>query len=114
MRKFWNLEQMTAAGLPPWQRDAVAEAVLTLEGIFGRGFSVCRGFVLLVEQHDQFGAVDALLGSRLADKLEGTWRCHGCLVSLVLWGNSGDGVTLVCPELPDYAVELQKIMRRAL
>jgi hypothetical protein len=50
----------------------------------------------------------------LGSKIETTWRRHGCLVELVLWGNYGDGVTWVCPERPGYAEELQELLRREL
>ena len=114
MRKFISSEEVYAAQLPDWQHLAVAEAVRTMEEIFGKGFDPTRGYVVLVEQGDVSEDADSLLGYPLSSKIETTWRRHGCLVALVLWGNSGDGVTWICPERPDYAEEVQALLRREL
>jgi hypothetical protein len=94
---------------------AIAEAVQALEEAFGPGFGHERGFVVLVEAMDTPESEMPLLGMPLhALRLEMTWRRHGCLVGLVLWGNAGDGVTFVCPELPGHAEEVQQWLRREL
>lgn len=114
MKKFGSSEEVIAARLPPWQHKAVAEAVRTMEDIFGTGFDPARGFVVLVEQGDVPEDAEVLLGYPLGSKIEATWRQYGCLVGVVLWGNSGDGVTFLCPERPGYAEEVQGILRREL
>lgn len=114
MKKFASSAEVAAARLPPWQGDAVAEAVGTLEGIFGVGYPEERGFVALVEKGDTLADVAALLGYPLGDKLETAWRRHGCILGLVLWGNAGDGISFVCPERPGYAEEVQELLRREL
>lgn len=113
MRKFWNKEQVAAAGLPAWQAAAVAKEVGRLEEALGAGFSPDRGCVLLVEPGD--GLEDAIpLVAHPVGKVEATERRHGCLVGLTLWGNSGDGVTWVCPERPGHAEAVQEVLRREL
>ena len=114
MKKFGSSEEVAAARLPPWQHDAVADAVCTMEEIFGMGFDPARGFVVLVEKEDEPADAEVLLGYPLGSKIEATWRRHGCLVGLVLWGNSGDGITFLCPERPGYAEEVQELLRREL
>ena len=114
MRKFGSSEEVYAAHLPDWQHLAVAEAVRTMEGIYGKGFDLARGYVVLVEEKDVPAGANWLLGYPLDSKIKITWRRHGCLVALVLWGNSGDGVSFVCPERPGYAKEVQELLRRQL
>lgn len=104
MRKFCSLEEVAAADLPPWQETAVTEAVRTLESIFGKGFSPERGFVVLVEEHDTETTTVPGVGAPFAQAgLETAWERDGCLIGLTLWGNSGDGVTWVCPIRDGYA-----------
>lgn len=115
MRKFVSSEEVAAARLQPWQHDAVAEAVHIMERIFGKGFDPEKnGYVVLVEQGDVPADAERLLGYPLGSKIEITWRRHGCLMALVLWGNSGDGVSFLCPERPGYAEDVQEILRREL
>jgi hypothetical protein len=111
---FRSTEEVREARLPPWQVMAVAEAVRTLERIFGQGFDTRHGFVVLVEEEDKPEDAVPLVGTPLGNKLETTWRRHGCLVGLTLWGNSGDGVTWVCPERPGYAPLVQALLRQEL
>lgn len=109
MRRFSSLEEVAAACLPPWQNTAVTQAVRTLESIFGKGFSPERGFVVLVEEGDTEESAVQVVGVPFAQvTLETTWEQDGCLLSMTLWGNSGDGVTWVCPDLKGYAPAVQE------
>ena len=114
MKIFRSSEEVQQADLPQWQHEAVAEAVRTMEKIFGKGFDVKHGFVVLVEAEDTPDDSVAILGYHMQKKLETTWRRHGCLINLTLWGNSGDGVTWICPEIGDYAPLVQDILRGEL
>lgn len=114
MRKFSSLEEVAAAGLPSWQHKALYEAVHGMEAIFGKRFDHAKGFVVLIEETDTLEDAVPLVGYPLGDKLEIVWRRHGCLVGLTLWGNSGDGVTWICPERPGYAPKVQELFRREL
>lgn len=115
MRRFRSTEEVYAAQLPDWQHLAVAEAVRGMEATFGTGFSEKRGFVVLVEPGDTLESVEPETGLSLQHKgLETAWRRHGCLVGLTLWGNSGDGVTWVCPERPGHAPQVQEHLRGEL
>lgn len=114
MKKFVNSKEVYAAKLPDWQHLAIVEAVRGMEGIFGLGYDPARGFVILVEENDKLPDADLFLCCPLECKLEGTWRRHGCLVALVLWGNSGDGVTFVCPEKDGYAEDIQSLLKSHL
>lgn len=115
MRTFRSTADVYAAQLPDWQHLAVAEAVRNMEEAFGKGFDPDRGCVVLVEEGDTLESVEQEPGLSLREKgLEGTCRRHGCLVAVQLWGNSGDGVTWVCPERPGYADQVQEHLREAL
>jgi hypothetical protein len=111
---FRSREEVVAACLPPWQHKAVFEAVGTIEGIFGKAYDPKRGFVVLVEVNDTPEDSVAILGYHMGNKLETTWRQHDCLLSVTLWGNSGDAVTWVCPERPDYAPAVQELLLREM
>jgi hypothetical protein len=109
MRKFGSLEEVAAACLPPWQNSAVTRAVRTLESIFGTGFSPERGFVVLVEDGDTEESAVQVVGVTFAQvSLETTWQQDGCLLNMTLWGNSGDGVTWVCPDRKEYAPAIRQ------
>ena len=114
MRIFRSREEVLAANLPQWKHKAVSEAVGTIEGIFGKGYDSKHGFVVLVEESDTPEDSVPILGYHMGYKLETTWRLHGCLLSVTLWGNSGDGVTWICPERPGYAPAVQELLRRKL
>ena len=53
------------------------------------------------------------LGRNLA-QLEGVFPEGNCLVGVVLLGNSGAGITLVCPLLPNHAPQVATLMREHL
>jgi hypothetical protein len=114
VKKFCSTEEVQAARLPPWQHEAVAEAVNTMEKLFGHDYDPAKGFVVLVEEGDTPEDAVPVVGYPLGSKLETTRRRHGCLVGLTLWGNSGDGVTWICPERPGYAARVQELLRREL
>jgi len=114
MRIFRSTDEVKAACLPRWQAAAVAEAVSTMEGIFGQGFDSGHGYVVLFEPADTPEDTVPLLGCHMGAKLESTRRRHGCLIGLTLWGNSGDGVTWICPETPGYAPKVQEVLRNEL
>lgn len=114
MRRFASSAEVYAAQLPDWQHLAVAEAVRIMEGIFGEGFDSARGCVVLIEKDDVPEDAEAILGCHLGSKMETTCRRHDCLVGLTILGNSGDGITWVCPELENYAPAVQMLLRAEL
>ena len=114
MRIFRSKEEVQQACLSLVQSKAVTEAVSTMENVFGQCFDPRHGFVVLFEANDTPEDTVPLLGYHIRDKLETAWRRHGCLIGLTLWGNSGDGVTWVCPEVPGYATQVQELLRREL
>jgi len=114
MRVFHTMESVSIACLDSSRFLAVSEAVGTMEKIFGVGFDTRHGFVVLFEQMDVPEDTIPLIGCGLGSKLETTWRRHGCLIGLTLWGNSGDGVTWICPEIPGYAPQIQEVLRGEL
>ena len=112
MKIFYSTKEVEQQHLPLWQHKAVAEAVSTMERIFGKDFDPQHGFVVLVEAEDTPDDSLPILGYHIGDKLETPFRCQNCLIALTLWGNSGDGVTWICPEVPGYAPQMQDLLRQ--
>lgn len=73
-----------------------------------------RGFVVFVEKGDGLDELHALLCRDLNQRLEGVFHAGDCLVGVVLWGNSGDGVSIVCPDVEHYAVEIVEVLKNHL
>ena len=50
----------------------------------------------------------------LGTSLEGAFLDGNCLIGVVLWGNSGEGVSIVCPDQEGYAEEVSDLLRKEL
>jgi hypothetical protein len=100
--------------IPPEYRPAVERALETLASVFGRDPDPGRdGFVGYVEGGDTCETVRRETGRDLR-RMEGVFRDGPCLVGVLLWGNAGAGVTLVCPDKDGYAPEVVSTMRKHL
>jgi hypothetical protein len=73
-----------------------------------------RGFVLFVEENDTLTEINHACCRDISTSLEGAFLDGNCLIGVVLWGNSGDGVTIVCPDQEGYAEEIAEVLRRHL
>lgn len=73
-----------------------------------------QGFVVFVEKNDLLTDLNALVGRDLNRSLEGVFYAGDCLVGVVLWGNSGDGVSVVCPDEDGYADEILTVLKNHL
>ena len=100
--------------IPPEHRPAVERAIESLASIFGREPDPSDdGFVGYVERGDTRETVRRETGRNLSN-LEGVFRDGPCLVGVLLWGNAGAGVTLVCPDEDGYAPEVISTLRENL
>jgi hypothetical protein len=100
--------------IPPEHRPAVERAIESLAAVFGREPDPGRdGFVGYVGSQDTRETVRREAGRDLS-RLEGAFRDGPCLVGVLLWGNAGAGVTLVCPERNGHAPEVASTMREHL
>lgn len=116
MQIFKSSKEVESFTLPPETKAAVLEAVRTLEEIFGQGFdsSEC-GYVVLIEQDDTPTTVMDHHGRFLFQMpIEGVFIRHGCLLAVTIKGNSGEGITWVCPDLEDYAPEVRRKFKAEL
>lgn len=50
----------------------------------------------------------------LNKSLEGVFHADDYIVGVVIWGNSGDGVSIVCPNVDGYAERILKVLKRHL
>mgnify|MGYP001449180979 CR=1 FL=1 len=112
MRKFTRLNDPLLASLPPPFKGVVRRALQTLCSIFGPELDPeVQGFVVFIEPVDDLLKINAAIARNMDTALEGVFRDGYCLIGVVLWGNSGEGVTIVCPDQPGYAVGAAQIMR---
>jgi hypothetical protein len=100
------LEQIPVQFLP-----VVQQALIDLNYIHKSPSNIkTRGCVLFIQPHDK--PTDILpISAKPLSSLDGVYRQGRCLVGIILWGNSGEGVSIICPEAPDYACEIQRSLR---
>lgn len=114
MITFTSTTDPRLASLPPPARSVVAAHLHILRSICGREPDPKEdGFVSFVEPQDTPESLALGLGRNLA-QLEGVFPEGNCLVGVVLLGNSGAGITLVCPLLPNHAPQVATLMREHL
>ena len=113
MQKFTSLSNSQLSNLPPPYRQPVANALHNLCSILGPDLTD-RGFVVFVEGNDTIAEINQACCRNLETSLEGTFLDGNCLIGVVLWGNSGDGVTIVCPDQKGYAEEVADVLRKHL
>lgn len=73
-----------------------------------------RGFVVFVAEYDTIEVVNIACHRNISTSLEGAFLDGNCLIGVVLWGNSGDEVTIVCPDTLNYAEEIASALRKHL
>ncbi|MDX2480020.1 MAG: hypothetical protein QNK24_06770 [Desulfuromusa sp.] len=111
MLKLTSPSQLSS--LPPPYRQAVKNALKNLCFILVPDHPD-RGFVLFVEENDTLNDINQACHRDISTGLEGTFLDGNCLIGVVLWGNSGEGVTIVCPDQKGYAEEVAEILRKHL
>jgi len=115
MHKFSDFSDPHLKQLPPSHRSAVEHALDHLHAIYGSNPDPeDHGFVAYVESGDTPVSVSSALGRDLSLALEGVFRDGDCLVGVVLWGNSGAGVTLASPREKEHAPQVAAILRSHL
>ena len=92
------------SSLPPPYRPPTLNALQNLPPTDGPDHTD-RGFVVFVEENT-LEDINRACHRDISTSLEGTFLDGNCLIGIVLWGNSRDGVTIVCPNVPDYAEEI--------
>lgn len=109
MQIFRSSQEAESSILPPATKAAVLEAVRSLEEVFGKDFnSNEHGYVVLIEQDDTAETVKDHFGRLLFQMpIEGVFIRHGCLLAVTLWGNSGEGITWVCPDRDGCASDVR-------
>jgi hypothetical protein len=114
MQKITSTSQLSSCpSLPPPYREPIINALQSLCSILGPD-PIDRGFVLFVEENDTLADINLACCRDLEISLEGAFLNGNCLIGVVLWGNSGDGVTIVCPAQNGYAEEVANVLRKYL
>ena len=112
MLKLTSPSQLSS--LPPPYRQSVINALNNLCSILGPDLSEDRGFVVFVEENDTLADINHACHRDISTSLEGAFMDGNCLIGVVLWGNSGEGVTIVCPNVDGYAEEVAEVLRKHL
>ena len=113
MQKFTSLSDSQLSSMPPPYRQSVTNAHQNLCTILGPDHPD-RGFVVFVEENDTLKDINIACCRDLDIALEGAFLDGNCLIGVVLWGNSGEGVTIVCPNVDGYADKVANILRKHL
>ena len=100
------------ANLPPPYQTPVLSAISTLLEISGQKTPrKDQGFVAFIEAEDMPESLTPAFVRPLLS-IESAFRDGSCLVGVILWGNSGAGVTIVCPDEDGYAPEVASILKQ--
>jgi len=75
--------------------------------------STTQGSVVFIEPYDKPADIIPVSAKPLSS-LDGVYRHGKCLIGIILWGNSAEGVTIICPEEDNYAPEIVKSLRAHL
>ena len=107
MRKFYKIEDCQ---LP----DVCSELQRILESLLSSHMpplsNAVEGAILLLEAGDSLLDVAKELGRDIGSSLEGAFRIKGYLVGVILLGNSGEAISLVCPDLQGHAEGIRKLL----
>lgn len=115
MIKIHLIHDTQLANIPPPYHSAVTHAVQNLCSIYGPDpHPEDQGFVVFVEPEDEPLHISNVINRNISKTLEGVFRDGICLVGVVIYGNSGSGVTIVCPEVEGYASTIANIFRNHL
>lgn len=114
MLMFTSSTDPRLSSLPPPIRSVIARQILIL-------CALCHcepdaeqdGFVGYVEPQDTPQMVKLGIGRPL-ERIEGVFVEGGCLVAVILWGNAGAGISLVCPLADGHAPAVARMLRQLL
>ena len=101
----------------PALREVPPRAVPIINSLFIQSSpesSLVQGFVVFIEHDDSLTNLNRMVGRDLNQSLEGVFYVGDCLVGVVIWGNSGDGVSIICPDVPGYADAVRSVLKQHL
>jgi hypothetical protein len=100
--------------IPTRYLSVVQQALNDLHDIFRTPHDAAtQGSVVFIEPHDQPPDIIPVSAKPLSS-LDGVYRQSQCLIGIILWGNSAEGVTIICPEENNYAPEIQSSLKAHL
>ena len=110
MLAFTSTTDPRLARLPPPARSIIINHLHTLRSL---SHPKEDGFVAYVEPQDTPEMLESAIGRPLA-QIEGVFQEGDLLIGVVLWGNAGAGVTLVCSQTGTHAVMVAEQLRQHL
>ena len=113
MLKFKSISDSQFSSIPPPYREPVENALNSICSILSSDHPD-RGFVLSIEENDTLADINNACVRDISTSLEGAFLDSNCLIGVFLWGNSGEGVTIVCPNVDGHAEEVANILRKHL
>jgi len=114
MFMFTSSTDPRLSSLPPPIRSIITRQILILCALCqGKPDAEQDGFVGYVEPQDTPQTVELGIGRPL-ERIEGVFIEGGCLVAVILWGNAGAGISLVCPRAEGHAPAVAGILRQFL
>ncbi len=115
MIKIDSIHDPQIASIPPPHHGAVMSAVKNLCSILGPDpHPEDQGLVVFIESEDLPEIVNSANSKDISTCLEGVFCDGNCRVGVVLYGNSGSGVTIVSPDVENYASTITHILRKHL
>ena len=114
MLMFTSSTDPRLSSLPPPIRSVITRQILILRALCHREPDAEQdGFVGYVEPQDTPKTVELVIGRPL-ECIEGVFVEGGCLIAVILWGNAGAGISLVCPLADGHAPTVVGKLRQLL
>jgi hypothetical protein len=109
---FTDTTDPRISNIPPPYQPPVLSAIRTLlESSNHKSSPNDQGFVAFIEAEDTPESLTPAFVRPLLSN-ECAFRKGSCLIGVILWGNSGAGVTIVCPAEDGYAPEVASILKQ--
>ncbi len=95
-------------------RLTVQQTLQNLEAPLSPQSRPSDSFLIFIEPQDQLTDLNTQIHRNIDQALEGAFRINDCLIGVVIFGNGGDGVSVVCPDTLGYADEIRQILIKHL
>jgi hypothetical protein len=104
-----NLSTLKSIKLPLPDDHTVKHILTTLIGI-----NSPESYAIVIEANDQLAELDKQVGRNIDNSLEGTFILEDYFVGVILFGNSGAGVNILCPDRDGYADVIRLVLEKHL
>jgi hypothetical protein len=73
-----------------------------------------ESYTIVIEADDHLAELDKQVGRNIENSLEGSFILENYFVGVVLFGNSGAGVNILCPDRDGYADAIRLVLKKHL